>query len=110
MDSLVDYSSASRNTEVAPIPQGDICTKQLRLSGHHYIHVFDFAAGFYGIAVHPDSQPYITFYVEGCSHFAYQRMPFGVTGSPLEFGHVTAQCFHDLIAKWYWNCLWMMEE
>lgn len=26
-------------------------------------------------------------------------MPFGVTGGPSEFGHVTAQRFHDLIAK-----------
>lgn len=47
--------------------------------------------------VHPDSQPYITFYMEGWSYFAYQRMPFGVTGGPSEFGHVTAQHFHDLI-------------
>ena len=94
-----DFNGINRVTEVAPIPQGDIRAKQLRLSGHRYIHVFDFAAGFYGIAVHPDSQPYITFYVEGRGYFAYQRMPFGVTGGPSEFGHVTAQRFHDLIAK-----------
>lgn len=25
-------------------------------------------------------------------------MPFGVTGGPAEFGHVTAERFHDLIA------------
>ena len=86
-------------TEVAPIPQGDIHAKQLRLSGHRFIHVFDFAVGFYGIVVHPDSQPYITFYIEGRGYFAYQRMPFGVTGGPSEFGHVTAQCLHDLIAQ-----------
>jgi hypothetical protein len=67
--------------------------------GHRYIHVFDFAAGFYGVAVHPDSQPYITFYVEGRGYFAYLRMPFGVTGGPSEFGHTTAQRFHDLIAR-----------
>jgi hypothetical protein len=94
-----DFNGINRITEVAPIPQGDIRAKQLRLSGHRYIHVFDFAAGFYGIAVHPDSQPYITFYVEGRGYFAYQRMPFGVTGGPSEFGHVTAQRFHDLIAQ-----------
>ena len=62
------------------------------------MHVFDFAAGFYGIAVHPDSQPYVTFYVEGRGYFAYQRMPFRVTGGPSEFGHVTGEHFHDLIA------------
>ena len=60
-----DFNGINRVTEVAPVPQGDIRAKQLLLSGHRYIHVFDFAAGFYGIAVHPDSQPYITFYVEG---------------------------------------------
>jgi hypothetical protein len=50
-----DFNGINRVTEVAPIPQGDIRAKQLRLSGHCYVHVFDFAAGFYGIAVHPDS-------------------------------------------------------
>ena len=56
-----DFNGINKVTEVAPIPQGDLQAKQLRLSGHRYIQVFDFAAGFYGIAVHPDSQPYITF-------------------------------------------------
>jgi hypothetical protein len=94
-----DFNGINKVTEIAPTPQGDLRAKQLRLSGHRYIHVFDFAAGFYGIAVHPDSQPYITFYVEGRGYFAYLRMPFGVTGGPSEFGHTTAQRFHDLIAK-----------
>ena len=40
---------------------------------------------------------YITFYVKGRGHFTYQCMPFGVTGGPTEFGHVTTECFHDLI-------------
>ena len=93
-----DFGGINRVTEVAPVPQGDIRAKQLRLSGHRYIHVFDFAARFYGITVHPDSQPYITFFVEGRGYFAYQRMPFGVTGGPSEFGHVTGERFHDLIA------------
>jgi transposase InsO family protein len=94
-----DFGGINKVTEVAPVPQGDIRAKQLRLSGHRYVHIFDFAAGFYGIAVHPDSQPYITFFVEGRGYFAYQRMPFGVTGGPSEFGHVTGERFHDLIAK-----------
>ena len=94
-----DFGGINKVTEIAPVPQDDIRAKQLRLSGHRYIHVFDFAAGFYGIAVHPDSQPYITFYVEGRGYFAYLRMPFGVTGGPSEFGHVTGERFHDLIAK-----------
>ena len=94
-----DFGGINKVTEIAPVPQGDIRAKQLRLSGHRYLHVFDFAAGFYGIAVHPESQPYITFFVEGRGYFAYQRMPFGVTGGPSEFGHVTGERFHDLIAK-----------
>jgi hypothetical protein len=94
-----DFGGINKVTEVAPVPQGDIRAKQLRLSGHRYVHVFDFAAGFYGIAVHPDSQPYITFFVEGRGYFAYQRMPFGVTGGPAEFGHVTGERLHDLIAR-----------
>ena len=94
-----DFGGINKVTEIAPVPQGDIRAKQLRLSGHRYIHVFDFAAGFYGIAVHPDSQPFITFFVEGRGYFAYIRMPFGVTGGPSEFGHVTGERFYDLIAK-----------
>jgi hypothetical protein len=104
-----DFGGINKVTETAPVPQGDIRAKQLRLSGHRYIHVFDFAAGFYGITVHPDSQPYITFFVEGRGYFAYQRMPFGVTGGPSEFGHVTGERFHDLIAKPSSNSSWMTE-
>jgi Reverse transcriptase (RNA-dependent DNA polymerase) len=94
-----DFGGINKVTEVAPVPQGDIRAKQLRLSGHRYIHVFNFAAGFHRIMVHPDSQPYITFFVEGRGYFAYQRMPFGVTGGPSEIAHVTGERFYDLIAK-----------
>ena len=94
-----DFGGINKVTEIAPVPQGDIRAKQLRLSGHRYVHIFDFAAGFYGVTVHPDSQPYITFYVEGRGYFAYLRMPFGVTGGPSEFGHVTGERFYDLIAE-----------
>ena len=90
-----DFGGINRVTEVAPVFQGDIRAKQLRLSGHQYIHVFDFAVGFYGISVHPESQPYITFFVEGRGYFAYQRMPFSVTGGPSEFGHATGEHFQE---------------
>ena len=53
-----DFGEINKVTTIAPVPQGDIHAKQHRLSGHRYIHVFDFAAGFYSIAIHPDSQPY----------------------------------------------------
>ncbi|KAJ3507688.1 hypothetical protein NMY22_g16851 [Coprinellus aureogranulatus] len=93
-----NFSEINKVTEIAPMPQGDIRQKQQNLSGHRYVHVFDFAAGFYAITVHPESQPYITFYVEGRGYFAYVRMPFGVTGGPSEFAHFTALRLHDLIA------------
>ena len=63
------------------------------------MHIFNFAAGFYGIVVHPNSQPYITFFIEGRGYFAYTCMSFGVTGGPSEFRHVMGECFHNLIAK-----------
>lgn len=92
-----DFGEINKVTSIAPMPQGNIHAKQLRLSGHRYIHVFDFAAGFYGIAIHPDSQPYITFYLKGHGYFGYERMPFGITGGPSEFGHTVARRMHDLI-------------
>lgn len=82
---------------IAPMPQGDLRAKQLCLSDHRFIHIFDFAAGFYAISIHPDSQPYITFYVEGEEYWKYLRLPFGVTGGPSEFAHLTAQKMPDLV-------------
>jgi hypothetical protein len=71
-----DFNGINKVTEVAPVLQGDIGAKQLRLSGHQYVHVFDFAAGFYGISVHPNSQLYITFFIEGRGYFTYQHCAF----------------------------------
>ena len=93
-----DFGEINKVTQIAPMPQGDIRAKQQRLSGHRYIHVFDFAAGFYAIAIDPDSQPYIVFYVEGWGYFKYLRLPFGVTGGPSEFAQLTGQRLHDLTA------------
>ena len=50
-----DFNSINKLMEIAPVPQGDARAKQLRLSGHRYLHVFNFAAGFYGVQIHPDS-------------------------------------------------------
>jgi hypothetical protein len=94
-----DFNNLNKVTQIAPMPQGDIRAKQLQLLGHRYIHVFDFVAGFYTIAIHPDSQPYIIFYIEGQGYMKYLQMPFGVTGGPSKFGDLTAQKLHDLIAK-----------
>ena len=94
-----DFSEVNRVTEIAPMPQGDIREKQQRLSGHRYVHVFDFAAGFYAIAIDHDSQPYITFFVEGKGYFKYLRLPFGVTGGPSEFGQLTAEQLCDIVGN-----------
>jgi len=92
-----DFHKINKVMTIAPVPQGDICTKQLCLSGHRYLHIFNFTAGFYGITIHPDSQPYITFCLEGLGYFAYEQMPFGITGGLSEFRHMVAQHMHDLI-------------
>jgi transposase InsO family protein len=93
-----NFDEVNKVTKIAPVLQGDIRAKQLRLSGHRYLHIFDFAAGFYHIAVDEDSQPYLTFFVEGRGYWAYQRMPFGITGAPAEFGNMMAAKTHDLTA------------
>jgi len=46
-----DYGALNRVTHVFPTPQGDIRTKQRNLSGHQWVHGFDFASGFYAVAI-----------------------------------------------------------
>jgi hypothetical protein len=60
-----NFNEVNRHTIIAPMPQGDIRAKQLRLSGHKYVSVFDFASGFYAVKVPEESRPYTAFYVEG---------------------------------------------
>ena len=59
---------------------------------------FDFASGFYAVAVAEESKPYTCFYVEGRGFFQYKRMPFGLTGAPSTFANLTATHLHDLLA------------
>ena len=42
-----NYTALNKVMHVFPMPQGDICTKQQWLSGHRWVHGFDFASGFY---------------------------------------------------------------
>jgi hypothetical protein len=93
-----NFSQINKVTKIAPMPQGDIRAKQQRLSGHRWVSGFDFAAGFYAVTVDPDSRPYTAFYVEGRGYFWYKRMPFGLTGAPSTFGHMTATRMHGPIA------------
>jgi hypothetical protein len=92
-----DFNNLNRVTQIAPMPQGDIRAKQLRLLGHCYLHIFDFAAGFYAIPIHPESQPYIVFYVKGQGYLKYLQIPFRITGGPSEFGDLMAQRVHGLM-------------
>ena len=93
-----NFSQINKVTKIAPMPQGDIRAKQQRLSGHRWVSGFDFAAGFYAVTVAPESRPYTAFYVEGRGYFWYKRMPFGLTGAPSTFGHMTATRMHEPIA------------
>ncbi len=85
-------------TEIAPMPQGDMRVKQQAVSGHRWLSLFDFASGFYAVEVAEESRPYTAFYVEGKGYFWYLRMPFGLTGAPSTFAHLTATTLSDLIA------------
>ena len=60
-----NFAEVNQVMEITPMPQGDIRLKQQKLSGHHYVSVFDFASGFYAITVDEESRPYTVFYVEG---------------------------------------------
>ena len=94
-----NFGEVNKLTKIAPMPQGDIRTKQQRLSGHRWVSIFDFTAGFYAVEVAEESRPYTAFYVEGRGYFWYAKMPFGLTGAPSTFAHMTAQHLHDLLAQ-----------
>ena len=92
-----NFLQINKVTQVAPMPQGDICSKQQRLSSHCWVSTFNFAAGFYVVLVDPELRPYMAFYVEGWGYFWYKRMPFGLTGAPSMFAHMTGQHLYDLL-------------
>jgi hypothetical protein len=92
-----NFAEVNKVTKVAPMPQGDIRTKQQKLSSHRWVSLFNFAAGFYAVEVAEASRPYTAFYVEGRGYFWYAKMPFGLTGAPSTFAHMTAQHLHDLL-------------
>ena len=67
-----NFSQINKVTKIAPMPQGDIRTKQQRLSRHRWVSGFDFTAGFYAVTVAPESCPYMAFYVKGRGYFWYK--------------------------------------
>jgi len=94
-----NYGALNKVTQVFPMPQGDIRTKQRQLSGHRWVHGFDFASGFYAVSIPAESRPFLAYYVKGRGFFTHKRMPFGLTGAPSTFAHVTANKLGDLLAK-----------
>jgi hypothetical protein len=102
-----NYMKLNEVTQVLQLPQGDIRTKQQALSGHQWISIFDFAAGFYVVEIAEESRPYTALYVEGRGYFVYCCMPFGLTGAPSCFNEVTAQALHGLVGT-IMQLLWMM--
>jgi hypothetical protein len=94
-----NFNEVNRVTTIAPMPQGDIRAKKLRLSRHKYISVFDFASRFYAVEIPEDSRPYTAFYVEGRGYFWYKRMPMGLMGAPSMFLEMTANNLHDILAE-----------
>ena len=93
-----NFAELNKVTEIAPMPQGDIRMKQLSISGHRWLILFDFASGFYAVKVAEESRPYTAFYVEGHGHFWYKRMPFGLTGAPSGFAYMTGTHLYDMVA------------
>jgi RNase H-like domain found in reverse transcriptase/Reverse transcriptase (RNA-dependent DNA polymerase) len=93
-----NYMKLNEVMHVLQMPQGDICTKQQALCGHHWISMFYFAAGFYAVEISEESWPYTAFYVEGRGYFVYCHMPFGLTGAPSCFNQVMARALHGLVS------------
>ena len=93
----MNYRNLNKVTKVLPMPQENIRTKQQALSGHRWVSIFDFAAGFYMVEIDPESRPYTAFYIPGRGYFMYCRMPFGLTGVPSCFNEVTGQALHGLV-------------
>ena len=93
-----NYAALNKVIHMFPMPQGDIHTKQQRLSGHRWVHGFNFASGFYMVTIPEESRPYLAFYVKGHGFNTQKQMPFGLTGTPSTFAHVTAKNLGDILA------------
>ena len=94
-----NFSQINKVTQLAPMPQVNIRGKQQQLIGHRWVSMFDFTAGFYTVLVDLESQPYTAFYMEGWGYFWYKWMPFGLTGTPSTFAHMTRQHLYDLLVE-----------
>ena len=55
MEDLSKIFTNQQVMQVAPMPQGNIHGKQQWLSGHQWVLMFNFAAGFYAVLMDPES-------------------------------------------------------
>ena len=81
------------------MPQGVIHTKQCWLSGHWWVHGFNFTFWFYAISIPTEDHPDLAYYIKGRDFFTQNWMPFSLTGAPSTFAHVTANKLGDLLVK-----------
>ena len=65
-----NYGALNKVTHIFPMPQGDICTKQHRLTGHRWVPGFNFVSGFYAMSIPEESRPYLAYYIKGRGYFA----------------------------------------
>src|SRR5277367_6028545 len=75
-----DFADLNKVTQVPPMPQGDIRSKQQQLIGHRWVSTFDFASGFYACRIREEDQPYVCFYVEGRGYFSTSVCPSALQG------------------------------
>ena len=94
-----NYNALNKVTKVFPLLQGDIQTKQQGLSGHCWVHEFDFTSGFYAVTIPESSCPYLAYYIEGCIFFMNKCMPFRLTSAPATFAHIVASKLGNLLLK-----------
>jgi hypothetical protein len=92
-----NYKKLNEVTQVLPMPQGDIHTRQQAVSGHRWILLFDFSTGFHAVEIAKESRPYTAFYAENRGYFVYRCMPFGLTGAPSYFNEVIGKVLHGLV-------------
>ena len=90
----------------SPCPREiDICTKQCRLSGHQWIHGFDFTSAFYAVTIPKEYWLYLAYNVEGKEIFTLKQMPYSLVGAPATFSHITSttDSLSDLLLTEHWT-------
>ena len=87
-----DFRQLNTATVVPSFIPGNLEAIVARHSGKRWINVLDLMAAFYAYPLDPAARPYTSFFVPGRGYMAYNRMPMGLTGSPVteQIGMATA--------------------